>query len=86
MKIPAKFLIAFSRYCELFLHNLREYGVANLKPFLTEAEAYRATCNHTFSIERAEKDLGYKPLFKSEEGFQIMAEEVSRRFAPALSG
>ena len=85
VKIPPKFLIAFSSYSELFLHHLRDSGVVDIKPFLTEAEAYRATRNHSFSIERAYEDLGYTPLFNSKEGFDIMAEEVSRRYAPALS-
>ena len=78
--IPPWMLIPFSKYSELLLHKLREWGVADLEPFLTEAEAYRATRNHTFSLEVAKSELGYTPLIDSAKGFDIMAQEVSRRF------
>jgi nucleoside-diphosphate-sugar epimerase len=43
-----------------------------VEPMLTRAEVYKVGVTHYFSIEKAKKDLGYRPTFTSEEGSKQM--------------
>ena len=49
-------------------------GVA--KPLFTEANVKLCDIDHYFSIDKAKRDLGYKPLVDTEEGLRRTAEEA----------
>ncbi len=49
-------------------------GVA--KPLFTEANVKLCDIDHYFSIDKAKRDLGYRPLVDTEEGLRRTAEEA----------
>jgi len=49
-------------------------GVA--KPLFTEANVKLCDIDHYFSIDKAKRDLGYKPLVDTEEGLRRTADEA----------
>jgi 3beta-hydroxy-delta5-steroid dehydrogenase/steroid delta-isomerase len=49
-------------------------GVA--KPLFTEANVKLCDIDHYFSIDKAKRHLGYRPLVDTEEGLRRTAEEA----------
>jgi nucleoside-diphosphate-sugar epimerase len=49
------------------------YMLTGIGPLLTRAEVVKVGVTHTFSIARAKRELGYRPLCSSREGAREMA-------------
>ena len=49
------------------------YQYVGITPFLTRTEVYKVGQSHYFSIDKAYKDLGFRPLFDSTVGAERMA-------------
>ena len=62
-------LYIFTKYLNL---KIGAYELV-LIPFLIRAEVYKVGITHYFSIKKAERDLGYKPLFNSQKGAIMVA-------------
>lgn len=52
-----------------------------IEPFLTRAEVLKVGVSHYFSIEKAQRELGYQPALSSQQG----AQKLARRFRKSLS-
>lgn len=50
-----------------------------IEPFLTRAEVFKVGVSHYFSIEKATRDFGYKPLLTTQEGAERIAKYYKAR-------
>lgn len=58
-------VIYFVAFLTEWLHYLISY-VYNFQPLLTRTEVYKTGVTHTFSIEKAAKQLGYRPVIQND--------------------
>ena len=79
--IPTPVLVFIATWSEWLLHHLRELGVCDVAPMLTEHEAWRATTTMHHSIEKAKQHLNYVPLVNTSVGMGWLGEEMVRRYA-----
>ena len=77
--IPTNIMLVIALLCEhLHIFLLTSFGV-HVEPFLTRAEVYKVGVTHHFSIDRAKRDLGYKPKITSSEGARLLADYYGAR-------
>lgn len=78
--IPSPVLRWIATWSEWLLHRLREAGVCDVAPMLTEHEAWRATTTMHHSIDKAREHLNYVPLVNTTVGMDWLGEEMARRY------
>ena len=74
--LPVPFALAIGWVCEVVYKCSSAIGLP-IEPFLTRAEVYKVGKSHYFSIDKAERDLGYSPTINSTDGAKIMAREYA---------
>jgi len=74
--VPTFLMIIGCRMMERLCYWLRRWKVT---PPFTRTEALKAVVTETHSIERARRELGYRPLFTTEEGLVHMNAELEVR-------
>ncbi len=78
IRVPTPMMVYGCLISEWLCHAAGRLGVRVSPPF-TKAEALKAVVTHTHCIERANRLLGYEPLFTTTEGLHYMLEELSSR-------
>ena len=81
LRIPPAALRWVATWSEWLLWQLRERGVCDVAPLLTEHESWRATTTMHHDITKAKKMLNYRPIVNTTEGMEWLGEEMSRRYA-----
>ena len=72
--VPVPVALAVAWVCELVYKCSNAVGLP-IEPFLTRAEVYKVGRSHYFSIDKAKRDLNYRPVINSIDGAKIMAQE-----------
>ena len=80
MKIPSPMLRWFATWSEYVLYKLREAGVCNIAPMLTEHEAWRATTTMHHDVTKAKYELSYQPVVNTKGGMYWLGEEMKSRY------
>ena len=75
IKLPAWAVAAVAHRVEWLCHIIHESTGVWIEPGLTHKEAVKIGVSSSHSIEAASKSFGYKPVFETEEGLELMAEE-----------
>jgi len=71
LKVPVFVMLCLAFFLEN-LYRLSAFIGLHIEPFLTRAEVYKVGITHTFSIDKARRDLGYSPRINSVEGSKEM--------------
>jgi hypothetical protein len=75
--VPYQIFYVISTVFEWFYHLADSIGASSWVP-LTRAEVVKVGVTHYFSIEKAQKELGYKPTLDSQAGAIRLAERYSK--------
>ena len=78
--LPTEMMLSVAQVLEGIYHITQALGCP-IEPFLTRAEVYKVGISHYFSIQKAQKELNYKPIITSQEG----AERIARKYRETLS-
>ena len=78
--VSTTFMLGLALLLEQLFFVSRSLGYP-IEPFLTRAEVLKVGVTHHFSIAKAARELGYKPLVTSHQG----AERIARKYRANLS-
>jgi hypothetical protein len=80
IQLPTAMMLHVAHALEIVFRVTNALGCP-VEPFLTRAEVLKVGHSHYFSMDKAARDLGYKPLITSQQG----AEKVAARYRRNLS-
>jgi nucleoside-diphosphate-sugar epimerase len=78
--IPPSALRFTATWSEWVLYKLRDIGLCNIAPMLTEHEGWRATTTMHHDITKAKEKLQYMPVVSTEEGMVWLGKEMKERY------
>ena len=71
--LPVTAALTIGWFFEVLHYISRAVGLP-IEPFMTRAEVYKVGVTHYFSIEKAQRELGYSPTMNSRDGAEQMAD------------
>jgi hypothetical protein len=80
IQLPTAMMLHVAHVMEILFHVTNALGCP-VEPFLTRAEVLKVGFSHYFSIDKAARELGYKPQITSQQG----GEKVAARYRKNLS-